>query len=193
MSVNHIYSCPTLWISDIYDGSHWADTSYTNRLKNIPPYILQRWTQENISNDTDSVWYRKFNDRDNEIFREAFAAGMPIMAGTDASKRWMYNPPGFSLHYELQMYVQNGLTPFQALQTATIHPAKYLGLEKEFGSIEQGKLADFILLNADPLVDINNTMKIAAVVMNGRLIARTELNLLLKQAEESVRRSPSVW
>jgi imidazolonepropionase-like amidohydrolase len=87
--------------------------------------------------------------------------------------------PGFSLHLELQRFVAAGFTPMGALQTATINPAKFLGKESDFGTIEKGKVADLVLLDANPLADIGNTQKIAAVFSDGRYYSRTQLDRIL--------------
>lgn len=85
------------------------------------------------------------------------------------------------------MLVRAGLTPLESLQTATINPARYLRLEKELGTIAKGKLADMVLLRADPLQDINNTQEIEAVIVNGRLLDRKALDSLLVEAENDVK------
>jgi imidazolonepropionase-like amidohydrolase len=92
--------------------------------------------------------------------------------------------PGFSLHDELTLLVEAGLTPLDALQAATCHTAEGVGLGDELGTIEVGKLADLVLLDADPLADIANTTRIAAVVANGRLFERGELEDLLHAAAQ---------
>ena len=111
--------------------------------------------------------------------------GVPILAGTDLGNPLMF--AGFSLHDELELLVRAGLSPYEALQTATTNPAKYLGTEKDLGTVAKGKLADLILLNANPLEDIKNTTKIQAVVLNGRLIERSELDRLLSDVEKNVK------
>ena len=87
--------------------------------------------------------------------------------------------PGISLHVELERLVEAGLTPLEALQTATLNPARVLDMTDSLGTVEAGKLADLILLDADPLADIRTTHKILAVVANGRLYRRAELDQLL--------------
>jgi len=113
-------------------------------------------------------------------------AGVPFMAGTDAAPG-VYIMPGFSLHDELANLVEAGFTPMEALQTATSNPAKFLGIESSFGSIDPGKIADLVLLRADPLVDIKNTQKINAVIANGRTFDRESLDNLLKQVETAAK------
>lgn len=95
--------------------------------------------------------------------------------------------PGFSVHDELGLFVQAGLTPLQALQTATINPARFLGLEESLGTIQPAKRADLVLLDANPLSDIHNTTKIHAVILRGRLLNRADLDEMLLAAESAAR------
>lgn len=95
------------------------------------------------------------------------SAGVRIMAGTDAPLR--NSPPGFGLHEELEWFVQAGLSPMDALKSATIEPARFLGMQDSLGTIAAGQLADLVLLEANPLEDIANTRRIRAVFANGRL------------------------
>jgi imidazolonepropionase-like amidohydrolase len=91
--------------------------------------------------------------------------------------------PGFSLHDELELFVQAGLSPMEALQTATRNPAIYLGLIDMVGTVDEGKKADLVLLEANPLENISNTKRISAVVVNGRLIPKVSLEKMLRDAE----------
>jgi imidazolonepropionase-like amidohydrolase len=88
------------------------------------------------------------------------------------------------LHEELELFVKAGLTPLQALQTATLNSAVFLKREAELGIIEKGKLADLVLLEKNPLEDIKNTRSINAVIMNGHLINKTKINQFLEQLKE---------
>ena len=108
-------------------------------------------------------------------------AGVPIMAGTDTTAPFVF--PGSSLHEELALLVQAGLTPMQALQAATKLPAEFLGKLQTQGTIEQGKIADLLLLDANPLDDIHNTQKIRAVILRGKLLDRSFLDELLTKEE----------
>jgi imidazolonepropionase-like amidohydrolase len=107
--------------------------------------------------------------------------GVALMAGTDVGLPYLF--PGFSLHDELALLVEAGLTPLQALQAATRNTAQAVVLGDELGTVEVGKLADLVLLEADPLAAITNTTRIAAVVANGRLLVQPELRGLLQAAE----------
>ncbi len=83
-----------------------------------------------------------------------------------------------------------GFTPLEALQTATLNPARYFQMEKQFGTVEEGRFADLVLLDANPLENISNTQKIAAVVLNGRYLSRGDLQKLLLKVEESAKKEP---
>jgi len=104
-------------------------------------------------------------------------AGIPLLAGSDAGAS--YSLPGFSLHDELSLLVEAGLSPHESLQAATSNAARFLGLSDDLGTIEEGKLADLVLLDADPLADIRNTRQIEAVMLDGRLWDRSQLDELL--------------
>jgi imidazolonepropionase-like amidohydrolase len=96
--------------------------------------------------------------------------------------------PGFSLHDELANFVEAGFTPMESLETATSNPAKFLGMEGRLGSVEPGKVADLVLLSANPLEDIRNTQKINAVVADGRLFDRVALDQILASVEAAAKR-----
>jgi imidazolonepropionase-like amidohydrolase len=102
------------------------------------------------------------------------------MAGTDTTAPFVF--PGSALHEELALLVQSGLTPMQVLQAATTNPAEFLGKLQNQGTIEQGKFADLLLLDANPLDNIHNTQKIRAVILRGKLLDRNDLDGLLAAA-----------
>jgi hypothetical protein len=105
-------------------------------------------------------------------------AGVGILAGSDMAG-------GFPLHDELSLFVEAGLSPLDALRTATLNPASYLMATDSFGTVEVGKVADLVLLEANPLEDISNTQRIAAVVANGRYFDRNALDRMLSEAERA--------
>jgi imidazolonepropionase-like amidohydrolase len=115
-----------------------------------------------------------------------FRSEVFIMAGTDAMNP--YCLPGFSLHDELALLVESGLTPLAALQAATINTAKFMGRSAELGTVEAGKIANLVLLRADPLVDIHNTTQVEAVWLRGQYFDRTALAAMLEKARQQASR-----
>ena len=109
--------------------------------------------------------------------------GGTLMADTDVGLPNLF--PGFSLHDELALLVEAGLTPLEALQAATRNAAEGMGLGRNVETIEVGKLADLVLLDADPLTAITNTTRIAAVIVSGRLLERADLDELLHAATQA--------
>lgn len=117
-----------------------------------------------------------------QIVKTLHRAGVRILAGTDAPMPQVY--PGFSLHKELELLVEAGLSPADALRAATIWPAEFLGISDISGSVALGKRADLLLLEGNPLPDISQTQHIRAVVLNGRLLQRPDLERLLEGARQ---------
>lgn len=122
-------------------------------------------------------------DVSRQIIASLNAAGVRLLAGTDAPMPLVY--PGSSLHEELELLVESGVRPADALRAATIWPAEFLGLSDRRGSIAMGKRADLVLLDGDPLADIRHTQRICAVVLAGRLLQRADLDSLLAVTAES--------
>jgi imidazolonepropionase-like amidohydrolase len=112
-----------------------------------------------------------------KLISECQKNGVGLLLGCDAPQ--VFNVPGFSTHNELEYLVAAGLTPYQAIQTGTINVARYLGKEKESGTVAVGKMADLILINADPLHSVSNTKKIEGVVLNGKWMDRAVLDAQL--------------
>jgi imidazolonepropionase-like amidohydrolase len=113
-------------------------------------------------------------------------AGVKILAGTDAGFLNSFNYPGVGLHEELAVFVRTGLTPLQALRAATINGAEFMQRADVSGSIAVGKVADVVLLDANPLQSIDATRRIDAVILRGRLYSRDELDRMLRDAAERV-------
>jgi imidazolonepropionase-like amidohydrolase len=184
LSKKQVWQCPTLywergqWLVDAIDVTKDPDAKYAPaswREKSWP-----KFTAGIIKDmDTDPLPVReKFVAHELEIVKRLQKAGLPFLAGTD-TPAGVDVLPGFSLHQELQRFVDAGFTPMEALQTATTNPAKFLGRQADFGTVEKGKIADLVLLDADPTTDIRNTRKIAAVVANGRYFPREKLDGIL--------------
>lgn len=121
----------------------------------------------------------RYNEIRREMIRAMHDGGVPILLGSDAPQMW--NVPGFATHRELEEYVRAGLTPFQALRTGTVNIAEHLGETGRSGVIRPGARADLILLDANPLQDIANTLRIHGVVVNGRWVGPDERARLLAE------------
>jgi imidazolonepropionase-like amidohydrolase len=195
LAKNQTWQCPTLvWerggnLIDVTDFSRDA------RAKYVPAYWKEHtWKQvtEQVETEfkTDSLDTRKkFIDKELEVVQMLHKAGVPFLAGTDTPPG-VYIFPGFSLHEELQRFVAAGFTPLEALQTATLNPARFFQMEDQFGTIEKGKFADLVFLDANPLDDIRNTQKVAAVILNGRYFSKQDLQKILQHVEESAKKEP---
>jgi imidazolonepropionase-like amidohydrolase len=185
MARNQTWQVPTLvwergqWLIDDIDLSHdplikyapaaWKDRTWPMFTKSILTDM-----------DTDPLPVRKhFVQMELDMTLAMFRAGVPFMAGTDTAAG-VHVFPGFSLHDELGLFVRAGLTPLQSLQAATLNPAKFMGRLADMGTVEKGKLADLVLLDANPLDDIANTRRIRAVVLAGRYFDRADLDRMLK-------------
>lgn len=183
---NQTWQCPTLTVNRAI--AYVNDPAFRNdpRLKYLPKTIRENWLPENdfrFSSATEAkwAWWRESYALSLRMVRDMRAAGVPILAGTDVLNPFCF--PGFSLHDELGLLVQAGLTPMEALQAATINPARFLGTTDSLGTVQAGKIADLLLLDANPLDNIANTKRIAAVLVNGRYFDRSELDGMLANAE----------
>ena len=187
---NGTYECPTLVIHHTW-GSLAAPTLLNDTRRRYVPVRQRR--SVNLYLDAARTWSADRKSFVNRLYQTRLRlvgamsrAGVDIIAGTDTADG--YPVAGFSLHDELGLYVQAGLTPMEALRTATYNPAKYFGMLDSLGTIEQGKIADLLLLDANPLDDIANTMRIDAVVLNGRLLPREVLQRMLAAIEAAANR-----
>jgi hypothetical protein len=181
---NGTWQCPTLTVLNAI--AHLDDPVFRNdpRLAYLPGDIVSSWNPTN----KDFVWKAFTHDyseagrlclsKQCELVGMMANAGVGILAGTDTPNPYAF--PGFGIHDELALLVKCGLTSRQALQTATLNPACYFGWERKMGTVQVGKVADLVLLDANPLEDIHNTTRIAAVFVRGRYLDRAMLEQMLK-------------
>ena len=183
---NSTWQCPTLTVER--GLSYLDDRNFTDdpRMKYLPKNIKTYWDPKNnsfVSSNTGEDWAmrKKVYARKLELVKPMHEAGVKFIAGTDLVNPFCF--PGFSLHDELSLFVQAGLTPLEALQTATYNAAEFLGQLDSLGTVETGKIADLVVLDANPIEDIYNTRKISAVVVGGKYYPRTSLDEMLVRIE----------
>ena len=175
---NGTWQTPTLVVLRAYASLHDPALAKDPRLAYIPEDLRRFWESIGGPPDprNDQIQLALFQ-QDLSIVNEMHTAEVPLLAGTDTPNPYTY--PGFSLHEELQLLVSAGLSPMEAIETATLRAAQFLNVDKEFGSVQVGKIADLVLLDASPLDDIQNTKRICAVIVRGRFLDRSSLDSLL--------------
>ncbi|WP_394825771.1 amidohydrolase family protein [Pendulispora albinea] len=140
----------------------------------VPAVLERRWAEPEPPLDAMEL---ELHAALGPLAAKAHRADVHLLVGSDVGDPYVV--PGFALHDEMQLFVEAGIPPLVAIRSATLEPARALGVAHALGSIERGKAADVVLLGADPLADIRNTRRITAVVMNGRLLTATYLAALL--------------
>ena len=182
---NETYQCPTLTVLRNLAYLNEDRVQKNPNLKYIPAMFVPSLAPKKRSGQTEaSIKRSRMLFRQNmEILAAMQKAQVPIIAGTDCLNPFCL--PGFSLHTELQLMVEAGLKPYQALQAATINAARYRRQEKTSGSLEKGKDADIVILNANPLEKISNTQKIDSVFIRGVLLDRENIDARLKELDRT--------
>jgi imidazolonepropionase-like amidohydrolase len=146
------------------------------------PYLRAReryWSAESLQGRTEAR-RRRYIEVRNRLVKAIHDSGGKILGGSDTPE-W-FHVYGWGLHRELHAYVVAGLTPFQALATATRNPAEFLNQSAEWGTVERGKRADFVLLAENPLEDIRNTLRIEGVAIGGRWLPKNDLERMIRAA-----------
>lgn len=176
---NETWLVPTLTMNA--RGHRYQELTNHDLWKYLPESVSNRWKEVNKTlaeaPQIEKDFTRLRSGTLKNMIHNMHDAGVGILAGTDCDVDLIV--PGYHLHKELQLFVEAGLTPMEALQTATLNAAQYFGKVDEFGTIEEGKRADLILLQANPLDDISNTLLIDAVIKGGEVMHRNELDDLL--------------
>lgn len=189
LAKNSTYQCPTMTVNNAIATMDSPTHSTDPRLVYVSPYFKQRWDPKA------DFRFKSWTAKDFEFKRSSFQkelaivgamnkAGVPLLAGTDEGNPFCF--AGFSLHDELGWFVKAGLSPAEALRTATLNPASFFGQETTMGTVAQGNVADLVLVDADPLADIANTKKISAVISRGVLYQRAALDKMLEEVKFAV-------
>ena len=154
-------------------------------VKYVNPGPLGRWMPGENHYQTIQRDWSPYLTANEKMLLALDKAGAYLMSGTDTPLPLLV--PGFSLHQELEVMVDVGLSPYDTLRTSTYNPAMYLNKLDEFGTVETGKRADLVLLNANPLEDITNTRQITGVMVRGRWYTRTDLDVILEKVANAYR------
>jgi imidazolonepropionase-like amidohydrolase len=185
---NGTWQAPTLTVLRAISFLDDPEITKDARVKYMPPFVKQMWNSRRSANSTpeDAAINKARFQKIMEILGAMRRRGVEFLAGTDTPNPYCF--PGFSVHDELQLMVKAGFTPMEAIQAATRNPAKFLGMLDSLGAIEQGKVADMVLLDANPLQDISSTQRINAVVVNGRLLDKKAIDAMLEAVERTANR-----
>ncbi len=174
LAANNVWQTPTLGffrvLPDVFSGKPMPHAEYASD-------SLLELTRRNIEasklDEQALSFLRSMSKTSLTVIRDMLPRGNAFLAGCDGGV------PGFCLHDEMQALTEAGLSPLQAIQTATLNPAKLLGREKIQGTIQAGKRADLVLVEADPLTDIRNTRRIAAVIVRGRVLSKADIDRMI--------------
>ena len=188
LAKSSMWLCPTLTVNRAM--SYLNDSTFINdnRMSYLPGYVIDIWNQkmnpytksqiENFANSTRVRYLFELS-----LIGKMNEKGVKFIAGTDFPNPYVF--PGFSLHDELSLMVKGGMPTLDALRSATINPAIFMNKKADFGSVEVGKLASLVLLNKNPLENIENTKTIETVIVRGKVYNRRALNLMLEQAKSN--------
>jgi imidazolonepropionase-like amidohydrolase len=169
------------WISDIApeEMRTWPEMRY------MPADTLDDWVASKESTIGDAGYSPTLANRAIDLRRKLIKAlhdaGAGLLLGSDAPQ--VFNVPGFSIHHELQYLVDAGLTPYEALRTGTVNPARFFGSEERWGTVEVGRDADLVLLEGNPLEDISATREVRGVMVRGRWVSHDDIGAMLKALE----------
>jgi hypothetical protein len=179
---NDSWVCPTMTVNRgiayIKDSAMMKDP----RMQYAIPMIKNMWNPANdfrfrTAPDEFFENEKKEFELNKRILKLLHQGGVKILAGTDTPNPYCF--PGFSVHDELQIMVESGFTPAQALQTATLNPAIFFNIMNDYGTVSENKMASLVLLKDNPLQNIANTKSIQAVILRGKFVGSTEINEML--------------
>ena len=190
LAKSSMWLCPTLTVNRAMSYLNDSIFINDNRIAYLPEYIINIWNQKmnpysksQIDNFANSARVRYLFEL--SLIGKMNEKGVKFIAGTDFPNPYVF--PGFSLHDELSLMVKGGMPTLDALRSATINPAIFMNKKADFGSVEVGKLASLVVLNKNPLENIENTKTIESVIVRGKVYNRKALDLMLEQAKSNGR------
>ncbi|MBT8219910.1 MAG: amidohydrolase family protein, partial [Bacteroidia bacterium] len=172
---NQTWQIPTLALISGFVERPFLSEDWQKSIDLLPDSIADNWKKgiKTLSEQEIPENTKKYAEWALSMTKKVHDMDIGIMAGTDCPI--FYLTPGRSLHQELAIFSKAGLDPLEVLKTATLRPAQYFGLESELGLIKEGYIADLVLLNKNPLDDIQNTLEIDAVIKSGKYHDRSFL------------------
>ena len=184
LAENETWQIPTLALNTARVEKPFAEPSFQESFRYLPQHVESSWKQRIAAfvetplsefNLTYNFWLKN-------MVKNIHEHDIPIMAGTDCPIFFL--TPGLSLHTELETFADAGLSNLEVLKTATYNPAQYFGMEDELGSISEGKIADLLILDHNPLENISNTKTVNAVIKDGKYHSRKELDQRLLELDD---------
>jgi imidazolonepropionase-like amidohydrolase len=190
LAKSSMWLCPTLVVNRANCSLNDSTFTNDNRISFLPGYLIGIWNQKMSSYTKSQIDVFSKSAKPRYLFEQSLIGkmnekGVKILAGTDCPNPYVF--PGFSLHDELSLMVKGGMPPLDVLRTATINPAIFMNKKADFGSVEVGKIASLILLNKNPLENIENTKNIETVIVRGKVYNRKALDLMLAQAKSNAK------
>ena len=178
LNQNQVVQIPTLALSKVTAYKEFTGQLWQESYALLPDTIESGWHQLMLqyANGPENTSRQKHYEWASNMTGKMHKAGIPFMAGTDTPIGFL--TPGRSLHEELALYVEAGMTPLEAIESATLEPAKYFHLDHELGLISEGMIADLLILEANPLEDIRNTESINSVIKEGYWLSPEKLAAL---------------
>jgi hypothetical protein len=181
---NNTWQVPTLLVQHTYAFVNPYELHDSPGVRYVRASTVNGWIERlnsfrKMRDEKDMEAQKRSYQQEIQLVQMMRRSGVRFMIGTDAET---FYPAGFGLHTELGLFVSSGFSSLEALQAATINPSVYFGKTTDFGTVEVGKVADLVILEANPLDDIRNTERIAGVVTGGRYLDRQELDRLLSEA-----------
>ncbi len=174
---NNTWICPTLIIykrkSEFAENEFYIHSLYTdldNDLKNEWEQVKKK-RQSKVLTEGEVLRSKERYENQRKLVKNFYDNGVPLLLGTDfAGMQFIY--PGYSFHEEMALLQSIGIPPFEILKMATLNPTLFFGISKLYGTVEENKMADLIILNENPIVDIKNTLKISTVLKAGKIVKK---------------------
>ena len=192
LSLEHkVWIAPTLTLFDRYFGYKPAE-EYRNipEMKYVSETLVQNWINAKTPYETRGVLTKAnvqpYLDFRNKLFMTLHEAGVPVLMTSDSPQ--VFNVPGFSIHHEIELMSKAGMSNYEILKSGSVNPAKYFDQEGEWGVIKAGASADFVMVEKNPLKDLNTLKEPVMVVMKGEVYDRQELQKQLEKIEMNHKR-----